>query len=490
MSLETGVNVGVAVILLDLAIRITALVLIPRNRTPSAAMAWLLTIFLVPVVGGILFLVIGNEKLPRGRRERQVAINRVIRENVPEGLGVDPGTWPRWFRGLTEQNQALGAMPVSGGNHAELIDDYQASIDRAAHDIDAAERFVHVEYFVVGFDRTTRGFFAAMERAVQRGVPVRLLMDHIPSRSQSVHRATIAELDRIGVDWRYMLPVQPLKRRYQRPDLRNHRKLVVVDGRVAHTGSQNLVDRAYNKRSNERRGLQWQELTTRVTGPVVAAVNAVFLSDWYAETGEGLDADRHVPAAELLDEAPGADALVCQIIPSGPSYEHENNLRLFLGLVASAQERVIITSPYFVPDEAMMLAITSARLRGLDVELFVSEVGDQGPVWHAQRSYYDALLRAGVRIFLYPSPYILHAKHLSIDDDVAVIGSSNLDIRSFVLNFEITMLVRGASFVAGMREVEASYRELSRELTLQEWRREPRSRTFLDGVFRLTSSLQ
>jgi cardiolipin synthase len=151
---------------------------------------------------------------------------------------------------------------------------------------------------------------------------------------------------------------------------------------------------------------------------------------------------------------------------------------------------VIITSPYFVPDEAMMYAITSAKLRGLDVQLFVSEIGDQGGVWHAQRSYYRPLLQAGVRIWLYPGPYILHAKHLSIDDDVAVIGSSNMDIRSFALNFEVTLLVRGASFVADMRAVEAKYRELGRELTLEEWEREPASATFLDGIARLTSALQ
>ncbi len=168
----------------------------------------------------------------------------------------------------------------------------------------------------------------------------------------------------------------------------------------------------------------------------------MFLSDWYSETDELLGDEENVPAAAVPAD-PSPDALVCQVVPSGPAYEGENNLRLFLSLVSSAQERVIITSPYFVPDEAMMYAITSAKFRGLDVQLFVSEIGDQGSVWHAQRSYYSDLLRAGVRIWLYPGPFILHAKHLSIDDDVAVIGSSNMDIRSFNLNFEISLLVRG-----------------------------------------------
>ena len=137
-----------------------------------------------------------------------------------------------------------------------------------------------------------------------------------------------------------------------------------------------------------------------------------------------------------------------------------------------------------------MYAITSACQRGLEVQLFVSEIGDQGPVFHAQRSYYAELLAAGVRIFLYPSPYILHAKHLSIDDSVAVIGSSNMDIRSFSLDLEVSLLVHGTSFVAEMRQVEAGYRAISHELTAAEWAKQPRHSTVLDGVARLTSALQ
>jgi cardiolipin synthase len=490
MSAEAINLLGGILILADLAIRITALIIVPRGRKPTAAMAWLLAIFLIPFVGILLFLLIGNTKLPRKRMDRQLEINRMIAQHS-SGIDLRTGdeAWPKWFASIVRQNTALGALPAIGGNDAELIGEYGSSIDRMTVDVDGAEHWVHVEFFIVAFDDATRGFFAAMERAVQRGVTVRLLMDYIASRKVPVHGATTAELDRIGVQWAYLLPVRPFRGQSQRPDLRNHRKLVVVDGRVAYTGSQNLIARDYDSPKNQKRGLMWQELVVRLTGPTVAAVNAVFLSDWYAETDEMLLDREHVPAADL-DVASNGTGVVCQIVPSGPAYEQENNLRMFLGLVNAAQERVIITSPYFVPDEAMMYAITSARLRGLEVQLFVSEIGDQGSVWHAQRSYYGALLRAGVRIFLYPGPYILHAKHLSIDDDVAVIGSSNMDIRSFALNFEISLLVRGASFVSALREVEDGYREIGRELTLDEWQREPASATFLDGVARLTSALQ
>ncbi len=481
-------NLGwVASAIIVLVINITALIVIPKGRKPTAAMSWLLLIFLVPIAGLVIFLLIGNVKLPKKRRAEQARIDGIIRDRVAAGdLRVDSSDWPTWFTRVTTQNTNLTSFPPVGGNTAELFGDYEASIIAMAEAIDTAETYVHVEFYIVSWDETTKVFFTAMENAVARGVTVRLLADHIASRKVAKADETFAELDRIGVIWSWMLPVQPLKRKYQRPDLRNHRKLVVVDGRVAFVGSQNLIDRTYNSPKNISRGLKWQELVSRVTGPAVTEIDAVFLSDWLIETGDQLD--EIVPASEVEASA-SPDALVCQLVPSGPGYETENNLRLFLSLIHGATEQVIITSPYFVPDEAMVYAITTARQRGLEVQLFVSELGDQGMVYHAQRSYYEALLEAGVRIFLYPAPFILHSKHFSIDDDIAVIGSSNMDIRSFTLNMEISMLVRGKSFVAQMRAVEQAYRDAGRELTLEEWRQEPVKSTFLDGVFRLTSAL-
>jgi len=472
--------------LVVLAINIAALIVIPKGRKPTAAMSWLLLIFLLPIVGIVLFLLIGNVKLPKKRRAEQARIDGILRERVAAAAAekADTSSWPTWFTRVTVQNEKLTSLPPVGGNRAELISDYEASITAMAAAIDTAEKFVHVEFYIVSWDKTTEVFFTAMENAVKRGVTVRLLADYIASRKVAEQEKTFAELDRIGVIWSWMLPVQPFQGKYQRPDLRNHRKIVVVDGRTAFVGSQNLIDRTYNSPKNIKRGLKWQELVSRVDGPAVAEIDAVFLSDWLIETGVQLD-DEHLAAAQV----PASGDLVCQLVPSGPGYETENNLRLFLSLIHGATERVIITSPYFVPDEAMVYAITTACQRGLEVQLFVSEIGDQGMVYHAQRSYYDALLEAGVRIFMYPAPFILHSKHFSIDDDIAVIGSSNMDIRSFSLNMEISMMVRGASFVAQMREVEQAYRDAGRELTLEEWRNEPAKATFLDGVARLTSAL-
>jgi cardiolipin synthase len=479
---------GLALIV-HVAIIVTALIILPRDRKPTAAMAWLLLIVLLPGLGIVLFLLIGSYHLPAKRRAEQERIDAMIRAKVADNaVATMDASWPRWFQRVVQQNESLTALPATTGNEATLYSDYQGSIDAMAAEIDTATDFVHVEFFIVAWDDTTRGFFAAMERAVARGVTVRLLADYVATRKVGDCKETLAELDRIGVKWAWMLPVQPFKGKYQRPDLRNHRKIVVVDGRVGYMGSQNLISRDYDSPKNQKRGLMWQELVTRVTGPAVAGLNIVFLSDWVIEAGEDLTATEHVPVPELAAST-SPDALLCQIVPSGPGYATENNLRLFLSLIYSATEKVILTSPYFVPDEAMVYAITNACARGLEVQLFVSEIGDQAMVYHAQRSYYEVLLEAGVRIFLYPAPYILHSKHFSIDDDVAVIGSSNMDIRSFSLNMEVCMMVRGASFVAQMREVEQAYRDAGRELTLEEWKKEPAKATFLDGVMRLTSAL-
>lgn len=474
------------VFIFDLTVRIAAVIIVPRNRRPTAAMAWLLAIYFIPLIGVFLFLLIGNPRLPRKRRKKQEQINEYIRDT---SAGLDFGTLrphaPSWFTSLVTLNRNLGAMPLAGDNAAHLIADYQESLDTMADAVRQAERYVHVEFYILQSDTATDDLFRALEEVAARGVTVRVLLDHWANRGKPFYKETLRRLDAMGAEWHLMLPVQPFKGKYQRPDLRNHRKLLVVDGLVAFMGSQNVTDSTYNLKKNIKRGLHWVDLMVRVEGPVVASVNAVFLSDWFSETDEVLSEE-----INLFDVRSGPGDLDCQIIPSGPGFEFQNNLKLFAGLLYAAQQRIIVVSPYFVPDEALLLAITTACQRGIHVELFVSEEGDQALVYHAQRSYYEALLRAGVKIWMYQRPYILHSKSMTIDDETAIIGSSNMDMRSFGLNLEISMLVRGEEFVRDMREVEQQYRDVSRELTLEEWEQQPLRSTVLDNLARLTSALQ
>ncbi|PZU45700.1 MAG: cardiolipin synthase [Microbacterium sp.] len=475
----------VLVFVFDATVRILAIIFVPRNRRPTAAMAWLLAIYFIPIVGVVLFLLIGNPRLPRARRKKQEQLNDYIRRT---SRGLDLGSLrpdaPEWFTQLVRLNRNLGAMPIAGDNGATLIAGYQDSIDAMAAAIREAQTYVHVEFYILQADVATDDFFAALEEVAARGVTVRVLLDHWANRGKPFYKQTIDRLTAMGAQWHLMLPVQPFKGAYTRPDLRNHRKLLVVDGHVAFTGSQNVTDSTYNLPKNIKRGLHWVDMMARLDGPIVASVNAVFLSDWYSET------DEVVEGIELFDVQTGTGDLDCQVIPSGPGFEFQNNLKLFMTLLFAAKEKIIIVSPYFVPDEGLLLAIQTACQRGVHVELFVSEEGDQAMVYHAQRSYYEALLRAGVIIWMYKKPFILHSKSTSIDDEVAVIGSSNMDMRSFGLNLEISLLVRGEEFVSQLRAVEDDYRESSRELTLDEWMQQPLRSKVLDNLARLTSALQ
>ncbi|MDX6301469.1 MAG: cardiolipin synthase [Nocardioidaceae bacterium] len=468
------------------AVAFVALGVIPGNRKPSSAMAWLLLILLVPVGGLAVFLLFGSHKMGKVRDAKQAEANAVIHEGTA-GVATLPGTYPgpAYVESVATLSRNLGALPAMDHNSAELFSDYGESIEAMTAMVEKAERFVHVQFYITAWDEMTGPFFGALVRATERGVRVRLLFDHLGSKGIPGYPDLLRKLDETKIDWRPTLPVRPLHGQFRRPDLRNHRKILVVDGRSGFMGSQNLVEPGYDKDKNHAAGREWVELTTRVAGPVVAALNAVFATDWYSETDEILR-EEMVP----WQQSEAAGDLTCQVIPSGPGFVSENNLRAFTTLIYSAQRRVSLTSPYFVPDESLLYAVTTAAQRGVDVELFVSEEGDQFMVYHAQCSYYRSLLEAGVRIYLYPAPYVLHSKHFSIDDDVAVLGSSNMDMRSFGLNYEVSMMVLGGDIVSRMRKVEDVYRSLSRELSLEEWSGRSNGKKYVDNLMRLTAALQ
>ncbi|HEY9290059.1 MAG TPA: cardiolipin synthase [Microlunatus sp.] len=458
---------------------------VSANRKPSSAIAWLLVVIFLPLVGVSLYLLIGTAKLPKSRRDKQRFVTKRLLERSDDDLdhAGRSSEWPDWLPTMVTLNRTLGALPMLPNTQAELITDYDAMIKRMATDIDAAERYVHVEFFILVYDDTTAPFFEALARARERGVAVRMLADHLSLIMYPNRKKTEQALKEMGAELRAMLPIRPITDPRRRMDLRNHRKLVVIDGRVGHTGSMNMIAEHYHKKKAIRQGLHWHELMMRLEGPVVRELDAVFVTDWYSETDTLLPLDYPpLPATE-------PHRLDAQILPSGPSFDNDNNLKLFAASIQNARRRVSVTSPYYVPDETIQKALVTAGARGLDVELFVSEISDQFMVFHAQRSYYEELLRAGVKIFLYRAPTVLHAKHLSIDDDVAIIGTSNMDIRSLSLHMELMVMLSGRSLVSELRLVEDDYRSKSRQLTLDEWLRRPRRQQALDNVMRLTSAL-
>jgi cardiolipin synthase len=474
---------------LHVLVVVVAFFVIPVNRKPSSATAWLLLITIAPLIGVIIFIYIGNPKLPPRRRQLQRKMSDLIGQAIERASG-DPATAallappaPPVAQPHAALAERLGGMPAFGGNCVEVLAEYDAIIERMAREIDAAKRFAHVEYYIIAWDATTEGFFSAMERAVQRGVKVRLLLDQIGSRSYPRRKEMEAHLSRIGVDWHYMLPVGNPKE-WLRLDLRNHRKILVVDGEAAYTGSLNVIDRTYHTEGD----LKYDELCARVTGPVVAQLEAVFVTDWYAETGELLDPRNYPELRQDGWKATGQS--LCQVLPSGSGFEDENNLRLFTGLIGAAQRRLVIVNPYFVPDDSLLLAITSAALRGVKVTLINSEISDQLFVSSAQHSYYEQLLLAGVEVLLYHKPIMLHSKTMTVDDQIALIGSSNLDIRSFTLNMEVSLVVYDPAVVRELHKVFDGYVARSRPVQLNAWRKRPASMKLMENIARLTAALQ
>jgi cardiolipin synthase len=470
------------------------LFILPANRKPSSATAWLLLMFALPFVGLLLFGLIGNPKLPRRRRAQQHTIDDQIalavsraRSDPAQAALLDPPIPPR-YEPYVRLTTNLGKLAAFAGNAVELLSDYADALARIAAEIHRAQRFVHVEYFIIALDKATEDCFVAMEQAAKRGVKVRVLMDHLGAASYPNYKQMKARLDAAGIEWRLMLPLRFPGSRFTRPDLRNHRKIVVVDGATAFTGSQNMIDKTYHKKGNLKKGLYYTELVARLTGPIVREFEAAFVADWYSETDTLLDAST-APETRAEGAVATGDVL-CQVMPSGSSYDTENNLKLYTALFYGAHQQIVIANPYFVPDDALMTAITSAAERGVDVSLITSQIGDQFLVFHAQRSYYEQLLRAGVKIFLYRSPVLLHSKHMAIDDDIAAIGSSNLDLRSFTLNFEVTLLCYDRQVVSDMQQVFRGYLARAIPLRLEEWQTRSLYTRLLENIARLTAALQ
>ena len=458
-------------------IRLAMLVVVPFRRTPAAAKGWLLLTFFEPWVGLVVYLLIGRASLPRGRR-RQVAKLPQVMAPVRARLANHPNVFhPEVGEALAPVvtlAENLGQMPILGGNEVELLVDYDGTIARLVADIDRAEHHVHLLFYIFVDDAATAPIIEALGRAAKRHVRCRVLADSIGSR---VALRTLApKLTALGVAVHGMLPFRFLPGKMTRPDLRNHRKIAVIDGRVGYTGSQNLVGAVYKE------GITYEELMVRLTGPIVLELQFVFAADWFLETGDVLGGEEEFPGPPIAGGVPA------QALPSGPDFPTQNNQRLIVALIHAARKRVVLTTPYFIPDEPLFQALETVQLRGVEVHLVVSEKEDQFFVALAQQSYYEQMLEAGVQIHLYHKNF-LHAKHLSIDDSVAVIGTSNLDIRSFVLNAELMLMVYDRALVARLAAEQERTFANCRLLTLETWQARSFGRKFAQNLARLLSPL-
>lgn len=491
MTLQLDISYWqLALMALDYGIKFVMIGVVPSNRRPSSANAWLLLILLLPVVGLPLYLMMGSAYVSR-RRHRIQQLAKAELENVH----VDVPDYPAGsqlsdeLESMVRLNRTLTGFPAVHAHVRRLWADYEMTMMRIATLIDSAQQYVDIEIYAVAWDDTTDRVFRAIERAVQRGVHVRLLYDHIGSLKYPGYRRLRRRLRDIGVDYHRMLPLDLFRSRWRRPDLRNHRKVIIIDGHVGMLGSINLIDRTYLTRRHVRAGRKWVDAFVELEGPIVTSLESMFAVDWYTESGELINLE---PPADLIGARD--DANIVQLVPSGPGYQAEPNLRMFNTLMHHARERLILCSPYFVPDDTLLEAITTACYRGVRVDLLVGERADQFMVQHAQSSYYQQLLEAGVRIWEFPAPYVLHTKFALADpglaSSVGVMGSSNMDMRSFTLNYENSLFICRGHLLDQLHDLSLAYFAVSRQLTLERWSQRPWHRRYIDNVMKLTSALQ
>jgi len=465
-------------IISEWVIRLVMLVVVTRRRRPVAAMSWLLVIFFQPWAGLAIYALVGRYRLPRKRvrqysQKCQEIETQLARRHLLPEMGL-PEMGPAARSSLALATN-LGEMPVLGGNDFELIARAEAAIDLLVSDIEAAGNHVHLLFYIFENDEAGRRVIEALERAVGRGVTCRLLVDAVGSRW--LLRRHAKAIRQKGIQLRAALPVGPFRRVAARIDLRNHRKVAVIDGRVAYTGSQNIIEPTYG-----HKGLEWRDLMVRLTGPVVWELQVVFCSDWYFETGQLLEGEVLFPEPVIQGSVP------IQTLPSGPNYPTENYQRIVVDAIHGARRNVTITTPYFVPDEPFLQACETALHRGVGVDLILPRRGDHRLVHAVSHAYAGELLEMGARVHLFEDG-LLHAKTMSVDDEIALIGSSNFDIRSFALNFEINLLFYGSAVVHVLRNQQEQYVQRSTLLTLEEWHRRPRTRRLISDVAKLFSSL-
>jgi len=458
-------------------------VILRRQFAPGAAVAWLGIIFLHPYIGFALYLTVGETRLGPRRVERHRELVEQFRSAMRQAIGGRDETGamalPPAYQPMIRQAEKISGLPVLGGNEVEFMTDSALMVDRLVSDIDAATSQVHLLYYMFVPDATGERVVKALERAAGRGIECRVIVDAVASRTFFRGPCALSgRLQSAGVKLAAALPVAPLKRELPRMDLRNHRKLAVIDGRIGYAGSHNLVNPDYGG----RHGGPWFDATGRFTGPIVSEMGIVFAEDWGFETREILD----VPT--VGDGVPLNQGTAMQIVPTGPTSPGESFRRVFLAAIQTARTRVMMTTPYFVPDEPTLVSLMMAADRGADVTLLLPLVPDHLFTAAAGRAHFSRLMEAGVKILLY-RPGLLHTKSTTVDDTFALFGSANLDVRSFNLNFELTVLLYGADATRSIRRIQEGYAADSIPIDPLAWARRPALKRYTESALALLSPL-
>jgi cardiolipin synthase len=471
--------------LLHVLIIIGVSIRVIKVKLPVAtSLAWLLLVFFLPLAGAIAYLVLGEKRLGRQYRERTRAIKaryeRWLHDLPPEIRSDTKGLSPE-AQHISRLAENTVNIPALSGNRIELLDAAEPILQAMVSDIDRAEKFCHLEFYIWTEGGLADEVGAALLRAAGRGVTCRVLLDAIGS-AKFQKGQLLEKLKAGGVEVAFALPVSLISVFGVRPDLRLHRKIVVIDDAAAYTGSFNLVDPRLFKQDA---GVgEWVDAMVRLEGPGVLALNALFRWDWEVETGRDLNFDEGGDSFSV--RRPGEANML--LIPSGPGSTGNNIYQLLLMSIYSARHEIVITTPYFVPDEAVSTALLTAAERGVKVTVILPERNDSRLVHHTCRSYFDDMLAAGIRIFGFKGG-LLHTKSVVVDRQVALFGSVNLDVRSFWLDFEVTLGVHDSDFAKRLSALQDKYIENSTFVNLPTWRQRPGKERFYENLARLASPL-
>lgn len=479
---------GIAVELLGVLLVFAMLL---ERKEPPSTVAWALVLIFLPGIGAVLFLMFGRDRVRVPLRSK-VAADRELaaktgpvslrRAAPPEPARIEPppsSDEPAVLRDLFHVSAALGAEPTHG-NRADLLVDGEATYAAIEAAIERAEHHVFAEYYLLRADPTTDWFLDLLARAARRGVQVKLLVDGYGSFWLS--RRRLRKLREAGGEVVFFLPARLIL--FQPMNLRNHRKIVVVDGEVAFTGGINIGD------EYRGRAAPWRDAHLRIEGPAVLPLALVLAQDWR------FAARRDIPAAEIdrardaHEGAPSGTATVA-ILRSGPDItgpEREAVHRVLFSAITAARKSVHITTPYFIPDRSIVVALQTAAYRGIDVRILFPGRSNHPFVFQAGRSFYEELLAAGVAIFEY-GPGMIHAKTMVIDGTVALVGSANMDIRSFRLNFEVHTVLDEPGIAESLARCFERDLSVSKRIDLATFRARPLPQKALEAAARLLSPL-
>lgn len=483
-------------LLADLFLRIgLSIRVIMRKRPYGVSLAWLVVILLVPFLGGFFYLLFGENRIPERRTERAKLSYHIYQQWLKSLQTRSPVCWTEpvaLYGPLHHQAVTLSGLPAMAGNDLTLISSPEEIIGSIADAIESATTTCHLQFYIWETGGRVELVVDALIRASSRGVTCRLLLDSIGSRN-FLKSSAATRLKNAGVRIREAMPAGILKLFFSRIDIRNHRKIVVIDGRIAYTGSQNMVDPAYF-RADAGVG-KWVDTMVKVEGPVVESLAGTFLSDWFLES-DGVQQHPELVLQDIENIRRSGDIKVLprvgesavQLVPSGPGFVPETIHSLLLTTIYLARHELIMTTPYFIPDEPLLVALKGAAQRGVDVKIIIPEKNDSRLVHYASRARYEELFDSGVQLYLFHGG-LLHTKSISVDRDFALFGSVNLDMRSFWLNFEATLFIYCKTFTLQLYTLQQDYLSKSTPLDISQFSHRSRLEKFKENATLLVSPL-